>query len=218
MYGDDLSLINIGLHFLVKGNGSTNYAVNTKGGVGLYVDEDFGPMTTGTTMLDRSIISIGVPAFDKSDKDTTITKDMYDKLVELCVDICRRNNIPTLVYNTDSSTLVTYVDDIEMNHHRSYLKDVTKTLVEDVNNMLLNYSTSIIKVPEAEIITPATNEFKIKVLIDTEIKDGPGDSYTTSTIIRDHAVYTISETYNNWGKLKSGLGWINLDNTVRIDN
>lgn len=34
--------------------------------------------------------------------------------------------------------------------------------------------------------------------------------------IRDMGTYTITETYGNWGKLASGMGWICLDYTKRV--
>jgi N-acetyl-anhydromuramyl-L-alanine amidase AmpD len=35
--------------------------------------------------------------------------------------------------------------------------------------------------------------------------------------ITDHGVYTITEIWNNWGKLASGMGWICLDYCKKID-
>ena len=34
--------------------------------------------------------------------------------------------------------------------------------------------------------------------------------------VRKNEVYTITETYNGWGKLKSGIGWIALKYTERV--
>ena len=35
-------------------------------------------------------------------------------------------------------------------------------------------------------------------------------------IFTDKGVYTIVQTSGNWGKLKSGAGWICLDYTTRV--
>ena len=45
------------------------------------------------------------------------------------------------------------------------------------------------------------------------IRKGPGTNYATNGMITDGGVYTIVETKGNWGKLKSGAGWICLDYT-----
>lgn len=51
-----------------------------------------------------------------------------------------------------------------------------------------------------------------KVLVDTlNVRLGPGTSYDISAKITDKGKYTITEVKNGWGKLKSGAGWICLD-------
>lgn len=50
------------------------------------------------------------------------------------------------------------------------------------------------------------------------VRKGAGTNHETSTCIRDKGIYTIVETQNNWGKLKSGAGWICLDYTKKIEN
>lgn len=34
--------------------------------------------------------------------------------------------------------------------------------------------------------------------------------------VKKNEVYTITETYNGWGKLKSGVGWISLKYAERV--
>lgn len=48
------------------------------------------------------------------------------------------------------------------------------------------------------------------------IRRGPGTNYDIEGVIRDRGIYTIVETRGNWGKLKSGAGWISLNYTQRI--
>lgn len=49
------------------------------------------------------------------------------------------------------------------------------------------------------------------------IREGAGTNFNIVGCIKDYGTYTIIETSNNWGKLKSGRGWICLDYTKRID-
>lgn len=48
------------------------------------------------------------------------------------------------------------------------------------------------------------------------IRAGAGTSYKVTGCIRDKGCYTIADTSGDWGKLKSGAGWINLKYTRRI--
>ena len=36
-------------------------------------------------------------------------------------------------------------------------------------------------------------------------------------IIRDKKIYTVTEKQGDWGKLKSGIGWINLNYTKEVE-
>lgn len=48
-------------------------------------------------------------------------------------------------------------------------------------------------------------------------KEPNADSVKTGTLAyNDPNKYTIVEVQNGWGKLKSGIGWINLDYTIRV--
>lgn len=48
------------------------------------------------------------------------------------------------------------------------------------------------------------------------IRAGAGTSYAIKGCIRDKGTYTIVETKNGWGKLKSGAGWICLAYTKKV--
>lgn len=57
------------------------------------------------------------------------------------------------------------------------------------------------------------------VRIETETlnyRSGAGVQYPVKGTVKRGEVYTIVEVSGNWGKLKSGAGWINLNYTARI--
>lgn len=63
--------------------------------------------------------------------------------------------------------------------------------------------------------TPTTSnsnkEFKVKIKASSlNIRVGAGTKYKVVGAIKDKGIYTIVDTYGNWGKLKSGKGWINI--------
>lgn len=65
--------------------------------------------------------------------------------------------------------------------------------------------------------TNTSSSYLVKVTTDAlNIRKGPGTSYDITGCIRDKGTYTIVETSGNWGRLKSGAGWICLTYTQRI--
>ena len=63
---------------------------------------------------------------------------------------------------------------------------------------------------------PTTDRYKVRVTIDDlNIRKGPGVSYDISGQT-GKGVFTIVETKDNWGKLRSGRGWICLDYAEKI--
>ena len=70
-------------------------------------------------------------------------------------------------------------------------------------------------------VTQSNNNstYTVKVTTDVlNVRSGPGISYKITTQVKKNEVYTIVETKGNWGKLKSGAGWICLDYTNKNSN
>lgn len=66
--------------------------------------------------------------------------------------------------------------------------------------------------------TPNESGYLVKVNTSAlNIRSRAGTNNGIVGCIRDWGTYTIVETQGNWGKLKSGTGWICLDYTKRID-
>lgn len=70
-------------------------------------------------------------------------------------------------------------------------------------------------------ITPAEPEVKLPYLVKItasvlNVRSGPGMNYKARTQVRQNEVYTIVALEDNWGKLKSGAGWICLDYTKKV--
>lgn len=59
--------------------------------------------------------------------------------------------------------------------------------------------------------------YKVKVTADVlNVRKGAGTNYAVTTSVKRNEIYTIVETKNGWGKLKSGAGWICLDYTKKV--
>ena len=69
--------------------------------------------------------------------------------------------------------------------------------------------------------TPAPSGESYLVRVTTaalNIRTGAGTGNAITGCIRNKGTYTIVETQGNWGRLKSGAGWICLDYTTRLDS
>lgn len=70
-----------------------------------------------------------------------------------------------------------------------------------------------LKMIEAERKT----SFKVRVTANSlNYRAGAGIQYKINGVIKDQGVYTIIDQQDGWGKLKSGVGWINLKYTKLI--
>lgn len=60
--------------------------------------------------------------------------------------------------------------------------------------------------------TIETNSFKVKIICDElNIRKGAGTSYAVVGTVKKNEVYTIVESKNGFGRLKSGSGWISIN-------
>lgn len=103
------SLQAIGNAFSGKTVASSHYCIDSNGNVAQYVDESCRAITSSSTANDNVAVTIevmnstGAPKWEVSDK-------AYAKLIELCVDICKRNNIKQLNYTGDKNGNLTHHD------------------------------------------------------------------------------------------------------------
>lgn len=80
--------------------GSSNYGIGTDGRVGMYVEEKNRSWCSSNRENDHQAITIEV-ANDGGAPDWHVSDKALNKLVELCVDICKRNGIERLNYTGD---------------------------------------------------------------------------------------------------------------------
>ena len=81
---------------------SSNYGIGTDGRVGLYVEEKNRAWTSGSPDNDNQAITIEV-ANDGGAPDWHISDKALASLINLCVDICKRNGIAKLNYTGDAT-------------------------------------------------------------------------------------------------------------------
>lgn len=100
-----------------------------------------------------------------------------------------------------------FVDDADDVKQYNY-KLMAKAIAEGILNKKISTKTTLL---EASISSDKKKEFKIKVTSGSlNIRSGPGTDYKITGCIKNNGVYTIAKISGNWGKLKSGAGWINI--------
>ena len=97
----DLTLEELGEAFAQRDRrASANYAIDSEGRVALYVEESDRAWTSSSADNDHRAVTIEV-ANDEIGGSWHVSDAAYDALIDLCVDICRRNGIRELVYTGD---------------------------------------------------------------------------------------------------------------------
>lgn len=99
---------------------SSNYGIDSKGRIGLFVDEANRSWCTSSSANDNRAITIEVSNIAGA-PDWPVSGEAYAALIDLCADICKRNNIAQLLWRADN-TLIGRVDLQNMTAHRWFAK------------------------------------------------------------------------------------------------
>lgn len=134
----NLSLEELGSRFSNRDRrASSNYAIDSEGNVALYVEEKNRAWTSSNRDNDERAITIEV-ANDEMEGDWRVSDAAYETLIELCVDICKRNGITEFVFtNDEDGTLTThYMFNDETICPGPYLTSKLPDLAKEVNSRL----------------------------------------------------------------------------------
>lgn len=192
---------------------SSNYGVDDHGRVGMYVEEKNRSWCSSNAPNDQRAITIEVAS------DTTHPFKITDKalrgVIELCADICKRNNIEKLLWQGNKA-LIGQVTKQNMTVHRWFSNKscpgeyIYSKLgyIADETNKLLNRPTPFVSYL-VRVNTAVLNYRK-----------GPGTNHPVAGQVKRNEVYTIVEEASGlgakkWGKLKSGAGWVSLDYCIK---
>ena len=81
---------------------SANYGIGSDGRVGVYVDEANRSWCSSSRDNDHRAVTIEVSNSSKGG-EWPVSDEVYAKLIDLCVDICKRNGIEKLVFTGDTT-------------------------------------------------------------------------------------------------------------------
>lgn len=82
--------------------GSCNYCIDSNGKIGVMIDEKYRAWTSSNRANDMRAVTIEV-ANNSGAPDWTVSDKAMKALIDLCVDICKRNGISRLRYTGDTS-------------------------------------------------------------------------------------------------------------------
>lgn len=203
---------------------SCNYGIGTDGRVVLCVDEGNRSWCSSSGANDQRAVTIEC-ASDKT-APYAMNSNVYDKLVKLCVDICKRNGISKLLWLGSKDATLNYEPkngEAVLTAHRwfankscpgDWLYSRFGELASKVTSLLGGAETPDVPTPE----TPdSVNDFpavpfQVQVIIDDlNYRSRPSMDGTIKGQT-GKGVFTIVEVQDGWGKLKSGAGWIWLKN------
>jgi hypothetical protein len=136
---------------------SSQYGIGTDGRIAQYVDESDRSWCTSSAANDNRAITIEV-ANDSGEPDWHISQKALEALIQLCVDICQRNDIPKLLWKADKN-LIGQVDKQNLTVHRwfaakacpgDYIYNMLGKIADEVNKRLLGERTPV----HVEPLTP----------------------------------------------------------------
>lgn len=206
---------------------SCNYGIGSDGRIGMFVEEKDRSWCSSSSSNDNRAITIEC-ASDRTDP-YAINDKVYKSLIKLCADVCKRNGIKELKWRADKS-LIGQVDKQNMTVHRwfknkacpgEYIYSRLGKIASEVNTLLgvsggstsssassgsssgTSNSTSVI-IPKAP--------FQVSVIINNLNYRSNPSMHGTVLGVTKKGIFTITEVSNGWGKLKSGAGWIYLEN------
>lgn len=204
---------------------SCNYGIGKDGRVVLVVDEANRSWCTSSNANDQRAVTIECAS------DTTapyaFNNTVYNKLIDLCADICKRNGKTKLLWFADKNTALNYnpkSNEMVLTVHRWFANkscpgDWLMNRMQDLANKVnakLGSGTIVTPIP-----TTATNKnypavpFTVKVIVsDLNIRKTPNGAVTGK--YTGKGIFTIDQVQNGWGHLKSNAGWIYLENASYV--
>ena len=214
---------------------SSNYGIDKNGRVGMYVEEKNRSWCTSSGANDQRAITIECASDNK--EPFTMNDVVYERLIDLCTDICKRNGKTKLIWFGDKAKSLAYEpkdNEMVITVHRwfankscpgAWLYARLGDLAEKVTARLgggsaeANVDTSV----QTGGMSNADCPLAVRVSIaDLNIRKGAGTNTAKTGKYSGVGTFTITEVRSGkgsdkgWGKLKSGAGWISLDYCQRV--
>ena len=204
---------------------SSNYGIGYDGKIGMYVEEKDRSWCSSSASNDNRAITIEVASDTKH--PYAVNEKAFAALLDLVTDICKRNGIKRLVWSTNKKDRMNHLNGCNMTVHRDYankacpgdyLYNLHPQIAAQVNERLGAAAPAEPEKKPSQTSSGATfTPYLVRITASVlNIRKGPGTTYAVTGQIKDRGVYTIVEQNGNWGRLKSGAGWISLSYTKKV--
>ena len=164
---------------------SSNYGIGSDGRIGLYVEEKDRSWCSSNRNNDMRAITIEV-ANDGGAPDWHVSDKAYESLINLLVDICKRNNIDGLRWKNDKS-LIGQVNKQNMTVHRwfsnkacpgEYLMSKMGDIANEVNKRLG------VTIDNTKEVKPSSTVYRKEQFIKVDGIAGPATFSKTPTLCK----------------------------------
>lgn len=207
---------------------SCNYGIGKDGRVVLVVDEANRSWCTSSNANDQRAVTIECAS--DSTAPYAFNNAVYNKLIDLCTDICKRNGKKKLLWFADKNTALNYnpkADEMVLTVHRWFANKscpgdwMYERMGDLANKVNAKLGSGTVTTPTPTSPTTATNKnypavpFTVKVIVsDLNIRKTPNGAVTGKCTGK--GTFTIDQVQNGWGHLKSNAGWIYLENASYV--
>lgn len=170
---------------------SSNYGIGKDGEVGLYVDE-CNRSWCSSTDLDEFAVTIECASDLK--EPYAMNDKVYNTLIDLCVDICKRNNKKKLIWINDKNKALAYTckdDEILLLVHRWFAnKSCPGTFLF---NRLGNLAEEVTKRlnPKMYIYKVQVGAYSLKINANIMLRKVKNDGYTDAFIAKVDNLYKV---------------------------
>ena len=201
---------------------SSNYGIDKNGRVGLYVEEKNRSWCSSSGANDQRAVTIEC-ASDTSEP-YAMNSAVYATLIKLCVDICKRNGKKKLIWFGDKDKTLNYSpksDEMILTVHRWFANKSCPgnwlyARLGDLASKVTAQLGGAASTPAGGSQTPVSKfpavPFTVKVISDDlNYRSEPSMNGKVNGQT-GKGVFTIMEVRDGWGRLKSGAGWIYLEN------
>ena len=202
---------------------SANYGIGQDGRIGLYVDEKDSSWCSSSRENDQRAVTIECAS--DSTHPYAFREIVYESLINLCEDICRRNGTTKLLWINNKARALNYEpkeDEMILTVHRWFARKACPgewlfSRLSDLANKVTARlgENTVVKIPIKHKIDNEEVPIRVKVLSD-DLKINKTASNDMPIQSIQKGVYTIVELKNGFGKLKSGAGWINISDSKQI--
>ena len=167
-------------------NASSNYGVGTDGRIGMYVEEKDRSWCSSNRANDHRAITIEVANDGGADTGWDISDAALNALISLCADICKRNNIPKLVWSDKKADRVGHKNGVNMTCHRDFAaKSCPGQFIYDHEAFIASETNKLLGVKEKPVETPNTqSQTYIVKKGDTLSKIAKANGITLATLLR----------------------------------